>query len=245
MIADAPILLDPSATTPLRIAAVGTSLIAFEEQGGWPRVEFQDPQFGLRTGYIATRFVRIERAAQRPTHFSVTQPVGVGPAGSQNPVVAAVRPPLVRSGFWFSAGLGYGTLGCETCFGERVHGGSGGLSMGGTVSDRVLLGGGTTGWARSEDGVLVSASTLDFRVRFYFVRTSGFFMNGGLGLGSISLASGGTTISETGVGLMLGLGWDGRVGRNISLTPFWNGSAISTDIADVNFGQVGLGSTIH
>ena len=33
--------------------------------------------------------------------------------------------------------------------------------------------------------------------------------------------------SEFGVGLMLGLGWDIRVGRNVSLTPFWNGFAMS------------------
>ena len=246
VIAEAPILLDPSSTTALRVAAVGTSLIAFEEQNGWLRVQFQDPQFGLRTGYVATRFVRIVRAAQRPTDLSVPpQPSPEQPPQTPTPVTESSRPPLVRSGFWFNAGFGYGSLGCETCLGERSSGGSGGISMGATVSDRVLLGGGTTGWYRSEDGVWISADTFDFRIRFYPVRTSGFFLNGGIGLGSVSIGSGSTAISETGVGAMLGLGWDVRISRNVSLTPFWNGSGISTDTANVNFGQIGLGITVH
>ena len=244
VIADAPILIKPTAITPLRVAAIGTSLIAFEEEGGWLRVQFQDPQFGLRSGYIATQFVRIERAAQRPTDLSVRQQAPT-PVTSRPSQPASPRLPLERDGFWFNAGFGYGSLGCDTCFGERAHGGSGGISMGGTVSDRLLLGGGTTGWYRSEDGAWISASTFDFRVRFYPSRTSGFFLNGGIGLGSVSIGIGRTAISETGVGAMLGLGWDVRVGRNVSLTPFWNGSGISTDTANVNFGQVGLGITVH
>jgi hypothetical protein len=245
VIAVAPILLSPKSITPLRVAAVGTSLIAFEEEDGWLRVQFQDPEFGLRNGYIATRFVRIERAAEAPTDLSVPQRAGPVPATPAPSQTATLRPPVDRSGFWFNVGLGYGSLGCETCFGERVDGLSGGLSLGGTVSDRVLLGVGTTGWARSEDGVWLRAGTLDFRARFYPVRTSGFFMNGGIGLGSISIGTGRIAVTETGVGVMLGIGWDLQVGRNVSLTPFWNGSGISTDSADVNFGQVGLGVTVH
>jgi hypothetical protein len=241
VIADAPIMLDPSSTTPLRVAAVGTSLVAFEEKDGWLRVQFQDPQFGLRSGYVATRFVRIERAAQSPSDLSVSQ----GPTAPTPPLAVGRSPALARSGFWFNAGFGYGALSCEECFGEYLDGFSGGLSAGGTVSERVLLGAGTTGWYRSVDGVWINAGTFDFRVRFYPVRTSGFFLNGGIGLGSVSIGVGRTSISETGVGAMLGAGWDVRVGRNVSLTPFWNGSGISTGSATVGFGQLGLGITVH
>jgi len=41
------------------------------------------------------------------------------------------------------------------------------------------------------------------------------------------------------------VGWDIRVGRNVSLTPFWNGFAMANDIADANVGQIGIGVTIH
>jgi len=41
------------------------------------------------------------------------------------------------------------------------------------------------------------------------------------------------------------VGWDIRVGRNVSLTPFSNGFAMANDIADANVGQIGIGVTIH
>jgi hypothetical protein len=43
----------------------------------------------------------------------------------------------------------------------------------------------------------------------------------------------------------VGLGYDIRVGQNVSLTPYWNGFAASTSNADANVGQIGLGVTVH
>jgi hypothetical protein len=103
------------------------------------------------------------------------------------------------------------------------------------------MGVGTSGYARTIAGEVVSVGTLDARVRFYPSRTSGFFMNAGLGLGTLSVDDD----TEYGVGAMLGLGWDIRVGRNVSLTPFWNGFAMSNANGDANVGQLGLGFTIH
>ena len=51
--------------------------------------------------------------------------------------------------------------------------------------------------------------------------------------------------SETGVGLVLGLGFDIRVGTNVSLTPFWNGYAVRSSDTNANVGQLGLGITVH
>ena len=73
------------------------------------------------------------------------------------------------------------------------------------------------------------------------MRTSGFFLTGGPGVGSIRYAGD----SEFGVGVVLGIGWDIRVGRNVSLTPFYNGFAMSNSLVDANVGQLGLGVTIH
>lgn len=51
--------------------------------------------------------------------------------------------------------------------------------------------------------------------------------------------------SEMGFGLLLGVGADIRVGRNVSLTPFCNGFAMRSSEYDFNVGQLGLAVTIH
>ncbi len=158
---------------------------------------------------------------------------------------AAAQHPQVRNGFWFNLGLGYGSLGCDGC-GSRTGGFSGGLSLGGALSEKVLLGVGTTGWTKSEGGVTTTVGTLDARIRFYPSATGGFFLTGGLGLGSISAdVSGLGSASETGVGLVLGLGVDIRLAKNLSFTPFWNGFAVRSSDSDANVGQIGVGLTIH
>jgi len=70
---DAPIHLLPDASrTPLRTAKEGTVLRVLEVTGDWVRVEFQDPQFGLRAGYIQARFVRMtEPRYLQPMDLSV------------------------------------------------------------------------------------------------------------------------------------------------------------------------------
>jgi len=163
--------------------------------------------------------------------------LGTTPANAQRP--------QTRQGFWFNGGLGYGSLGCEDCSG-RTGGLSGGLSLGGTISPKFLLGVGTTGWYKSEDGVTLTVGTLDARMRFYPSTKGGFFLTGGLGIGSISAdVAGFGSGSETGVGLVLGLGFDIRVGTNVSLTPFWNGYAVRSSDTNANVGQLGLGITVH
>jgi hypothetical protein len=150
----------------------------------------------------------------------------------------------VRDGFWFSGGLGYGSLGCDKC-GSREGGLSGDLSIGGTISPRFLLGVGAAGWTKSEQGATLTVSTLDARVRFYPSRTRGFFVTGGVGLGSVRGDFGGFTATETGVGTILGLGWDIRVARNTSITPYWNGFAMKNANTNANVGQMGLAVTLH
>ncbi|HEY0875963.1 MAG TPA: hypothetical protein VGD94_20980 [Vicinamibacterales bacterium] len=245
----APIYLQPGAQTPLRVAKAGTLFKVLQEDADWVEVEFNDPQFGRRVGWVEKKLLRIARPELEPMDLSVTPASAPPPpsarteppsAAEQIPSPAQGLRPRVREGFWFSAGLGYGSLGCQDCFG-REDGLSGGLSFGSVVNDRLLFGVGTTGFAKTVLGETFTVGTLDARIRFYPVRTSGFFLNGGLGLGTVSYGS----ESEFGVGAMLGLGWDIRVGRNVSLTPFWNGFAMSNSNVDANVGQIGIGFTIH
>jgi Outer membrane protein beta-barrel domain len=57
--ADAPVYLLPDRTrVPLRVLEAGTSVRILEETEGWVRIEFRDPQFGTRVGYVESKFVR-------------------------------------------------------------------------------------------------------------------------------------------------------------------------------------------
>lgn len=169
--------------------------------------------------------------------LSVTLTIGAVPGLAQHP--------QTRQGFWFNGGLGYGSLGCNDCSG-RTGALSGGISLGGTLSPKFLLGVGTTGWTKSEGGVTLTVGTLDARFRFYPSATGGFFLTGGLGVGSIRVSvSGAGSANETGVGVVLGMGYDFRIGANVSLTPFWNGFAVRSSDSDANVGQIGLSITAH
>lgn len=86
----APIYIYPDATRqPLRTAAVNTTLKLIEEQGEWLRVEFQDPQYGRRVGWVESRNVRVVRPEQTPMDLSIRsdpptrQPVGVAPPSGE------------------------------------------------------------------------------------------------------------------------------------------------------------------
>lgn len=174
---------------------------------------------------------------------SITFPASTPLFATAEQASSAARP-HTRGGLWFSGGLGVGSLGCEDC-GEREVSLALDLAIGATVNDRLYLGAGTSGWSKEEDGLTLTVATLEARVRFYPRAASGFFLTGGIGLGVIQASFDDLDENESGVGLTLGLGWDIRVGRNVSLTPYWTGTAVSADESDANFGQIGLAVTIH
>jgi hypothetical protein len=178
-----------------------------------------------------------------PLHLTLALALGLAAVAPQ--AASAQGHPETRQGFWFNGGLGYGSLGCQDC-GSREGSLSGGLAIGGTLSQKLLLGVGTNGWTKSEDGATLTVGTLTALMRFYPSATGGFFLLGGVGLGQVHAeVSGFGSGSETGVGALLGLGYDFRVGNNVSLTPFWNGFAMSSSETDANVGQLGLGVTVH
>ena len=198
---------------------------------------------------IDERLARIEQALATGEKVP-TQPsprFQSAPTAAQQPPRQGSMPTPrthARQGVWFNAGLGVGIAGCVDCVGREV-GASGGLSLGGTLSERVLLGIGTTGWYKSVDGITVNGGTFDARVRFYPSISSGFFLTGGAGLGTISVSDRFLLEREVGAGILFGLGWDVRVGRNVSLTPFYNGFAVGVSSGTFFVDQFGLGVTIH
>lgn len=150
-----------------------------------------------------------------------------------------------RKGFWFNIGLGYGSLGCDDCT-ERMGSLSGQVGLGGALSQNVSLGVMSNGWTKTENGASLTTGTLTAAVRLYPSKTGGFFILAGLGLGTTSASIAGYgSGSQTGTGALVGIGWDLRVGKSVSLTPYWNGFATRYDGGDTNVGQIGLGLTVH
>lgn len=55
----APVFLTMNAPVPLRVLEVGTVLKVARTDGEWLQVEFNDPQYGPRTGWLQSKLVRI------------------------------------------------------------------------------------------------------------------------------------------------------------------------------------------
>src|SRR4029078_12823192 len=58
----------------------GSTLRLVEKSDEWCTVQFQDPEFGLRTGYIQTRFLLLVSPKLEPVDLSV--PVNTPPAAA-------------------------------------------------------------------------------------------------------------------------------------------------------------------
>lgn len=142
-----------------------------------------------------------------------------------------------RQGMWFNVGLGVGV-------GNDIGGQSGNLALGWTLSPRFLLGVGTSDWRAPLDRATVTLGTLDLRMQFYPELKGGFFLTAGLGPGYIWSSDSGTG-PNIGRAILLGLGYDARVGDNVSITTFVNRVWIHTADPRVHFGQVGVGLTFH
>jgi hypothetical protein len=54
-------LLPDASRTPLRILPQGTSVRILEEAGDWIRLEFNDPDFGPRVGYVQRKYVQYKK----------------------------------------------------------------------------------------------------------------------------------------------------------------------------------------
>lgn len=153
--------------------------------------------------------------------------------------------PQTRRGFWIGLGAGYGSLGCEDCS-DRSGSVSGYFKLGGTLNQRVLIGGEVNGWTKKESGITFSYTHVSGVVYFYPSARGGFHLKGGAGLASIDIDAGPFgTGNETGAGVILGAGYDARVGRNFSLTPYINFMGGTFDNGSANLIQFGLGATWH
>ena len=171
---------------------------------------------------------------------------------------ASAQRPQTREGFWIAFGFGYGSAkpSCDLCGSLDSRGGATGfLKLGGTLTKQVLLGGEINAWTKSENGVTDQLGNVSAALYYYPAVASGFFLKGGVGFSSFRETDG-FTDDGTGFGLLGGVGYDIRVGRNVSLTPvanfYWggvgdikeSGTTVATGWKQHVF-DVGLGVTFH
>jgi hypothetical protein len=171
--------------------------------------------------------------------------------------VAAQSHPQTRQGFTIGFGLGGGSaaFSCDFCGDDREAGGVGYLRLGGAVRPNLVVAGEVGGWAKEQDGVTLSATNVTGTLVWYPNVASGFFLKTGLGFGSIDVeiqTNGGTfTTSRSGLGFQVGAGYDWRVARNFSLSPFATYSLTNVELDDVderlgiNVLHIGLGFVWH
>jgi outer membrane protein with beta-barrel domain len=172
---------------------------------------------------------------------------------------ARAQYPQRRDGFWIGFGLGYGTANvrCDICgSGPRKDGITGFVKVGGTPRRNLLIGGAVNAWSHSDGSVAESMTNVTASVYLYPDVNSGLFVTGGLGFANYHVNSD-PSFNGTGWGFTGGVGYDIRVGRDVSLTPVVN--YMYGGVGDVNeagFGAVrsqwnqnvvdfGLGVTFH
>lgn len=169
-----------------------------------------------------------------------------------------------REGFWFQGGLGGGGLkvscdimGTVECPAETEAGGIARIALGGRLSSLVHLGGSVDVWAKSEDEVEVAYAAMSLLVMIYPSPTSGFWVNFGPGYSLYTEDAPGAQLEVESVSLVGGLGYDIRVGRMLSLTPFLdalysipgniklNGATVPDSDATPKMLGLGLAITVH
>jgi hypothetical protein len=102
VIAAAPIFLLPDASRePLRVAKEGSALRAIERSGEWYNVEFQDPEYGRRVGYIQAKYVQVPATrGLEPVDVSVPEASRSEQPRTTTPVElprAPIQPPSGRT----------------------------------------------------------------------------------------------------------------------------------------------------
>jgi len=166
--------------------------------------------------------------------------------------------PQTRQGFGISFGLGTGSAGvsCNSCTTDRTSGFSGYLRLGGYLKPNIFLGAESNGWVHSEDGVDETLGFLTGVAQWYPNVATGLYLKGGLGFAAYSATDGTDDLNATAPAITLGVGYDFRVGKNFSLTPFANylksmeGELKANDVStgfnlSTNVFQFGLGFTWH
>jgi hypothetical protein len=160
-----------------------------------------------------------------------------------------------REGFFAAIGIGGGSESFDANDGlgwsDDKGGAVGYIKVGGTVSQSLLLGAEVNGWAAryQRQGYDRSLASLLFIAQWYPAREGDFWLRGGLGWARDNLsvygATGDINSHENGTALAVGLGYDFRVARNVSITPSLDFQGQRYDSHDERLVSIGVGVTFH
>jgi hypothetical protein len=160
-----------------------------------------------------------------------------------------------RQGFWLAAGVGAGSESFDANDGlgwsDDKGGGIAYLKLGGTVSQSLRLGaeGNIWGSRYQRQGYDRSLASILFIAQWYPAARSDFWLRGGVGWARDNLtlygATGDLTSHENGTALALGLGYDFRVARDISITPTLDFQGQRYDSHDERLISLGIGVTFR
>ena len=147
--------------------------------------------------------------------------------------------PQTRNGFTIAFGLGNGSAKptCDGCAdADRKNGVSGFLRLGGAVSSSLIISGQTRGWTHSENGATADMGFLLAGAQWYPQPATGWYLEGGLGLGTLQISDDvtGDKLKSVGAAISVGTGYDFRVGKNFSLTPYLNIAGMAQADAKLN-----------
>jgi hypothetical protein len=177
-------------------------------------------------------------------------------------LIASTASAQARQGFTVSFGVGGGgavfSYAGET--GDRVGGPSGYLRLGGAVTPSLVIAGETHGWTRRDGTLTQRVGYLMAVAQWYPQALGGFHLLGGLGLGTLHETDTDPTqeyeLTSVGGALQLGFGYDVRMSRNFSLTPYVNALGMAggesrfdgqklPEAYSSNVLQIGLGFSWH
>lgn len=137
---------------------------------------------------------------------------------------AAQQAPYQHEGFWWGVGLGWGlNVTDDLDDGRNLDGPVGTIRVGGTLSQKVLLGADIVFWSTEDFDANLFRGNTTLSVFYYPIEKNGLYLKGGVGIGRVGadlrVIGGTTTASEPAFGTTVGLGFDIPVGPNLYLTP--------------------------
>ncbi len=168
----------------------------------------------------------------------------------------------VRNGFWVMGGVAaaYNRTDCTNCPKEVGTSGVGTvLRLGGKVSRYVMIGGELYGFVDTKEDSRTEVGGVLFIGQWYPWTHLGFWFRAGGGISYADVRLNTSTnpeqVSKAGLGLSIGFGWDLRIARMVSITPFvttyYNGlgaidfSGGTLDNVLTTMWQAGVGVTFH
>jgi hypothetical protein len=230
----APVFVKPdNKMTPLRVAKEGSILNLVADEGEWYRIEFDDPQFGRRAGYIEKRHVRVQVADPQQTvdpgvaETKLTAPNTfdsthrqIDNAQSQAPTTLHATDKSRTRGFF--VGGSYEGNGVVFEDGDETDSGAGfGVTLGYGFTPKLALYGQLSGASVDDSIGSYGLGYFDLGLRAHFrapAKTVVPFVQAGLSARALSRNIGANTVEASGAGVAFGGGINAHFNPALAFT---------------------------